>query len=131
MIDERNMLDKIAGLEELARKRVLDKPTNSPCYMRYVTQLNERTAFKHMIADAPKIEEWILCNERLPEDPEVMVLVQVSGRPRSNIELVDALEMGVYDPEEGWILEMYPEYEDAHPVAWMPLPEPYKEKDRG
>ena len=43
--------------EELARRRVIDCPSNSPCYMRYVTQLNERTAFKEMLFDAPTIIE--------------------------------------------------------------------------
>ena len=43
--------------EELARQRVIDTPTNSPCYMRYVAQLNERTAFKEMLFDAPTIIE--------------------------------------------------------------------------
>lgn len=41
--------------EELARQRVIDTPTNSPCYLRYVAQLNERTAFKEMLYDAPTI----------------------------------------------------------------------------
>ena len=43
--------------EELARQRVIDTPINGPCYMRYVTQLNERTAFKEMLYDAPTIIE--------------------------------------------------------------------------
>lgn len=43
--------------EELARQRVIDTPTNSPCYMRYVAQLNERTTFKEMLYDAPTIIE--------------------------------------------------------------------------
>lgn len=42
--------------EKLARQRVIDSPT-SPCYMRYVAQLNERTAFKEMLFDAPTIIE--------------------------------------------------------------------------
>ena len=43
--------------EELARQRVIDTPSNSPCYMRYVAQLNERTSFKEMLYDAPTIIE--------------------------------------------------------------------------
>ena len=62
------MLEK----EELARQRVLDTPTHSPAYLRYVAQLNERTALKHEIADAPTVEakevvhgEWFLLDECL------------------------------------------------------------------
>lgn len=51
---EKNKLYKmVAEKEETARKWTLDTPTNSPAYMRYVAQLNERTAFKHMVADIP------------------------------------------------------------------------------
>lgn len=56
LISKGSIYKKIAEREDLARKRVLDTPTNSPCYMRYVAQLNERTALKHMIADEPTIE---------------------------------------------------------------------------
>lgn len=37
--------------------------------------------------------EWIPVEEALPENPDVMVLVQVSGWPAKNIELVDACEL--------------------------------------
>jgi len=47
----------MSELEELARQRVIDTPSNSPCYMRYVAQLNERTSFKEMLYDAPTIIE--------------------------------------------------------------------------
>ena len=72
--------------------------------------------------------EWIPVEEALPDNPDVMVLVQVSGWPVKNIELIDACELAQYDPEEGWILEMWPEWGDAHPVAWMPLPEMHNVK---
>ena len=68
---------------------------------------------------------WIPVEERLPEDEEALVLIQVSGKPTNNITLEDALMMASYNVDDGWILEMYPEWEGAHPVAWMPLPEPY------
>lgn len=53
LINRGNLLEEVQRLEELARNRVLDTPTSSPCYMRYVAQMNERTAMKHLIADAP------------------------------------------------------------------------------
>lgn len=71
---------------------------------------------------------WIPVTERLPEDEEdeeALVLIQVSGKPTNNITLEDALMMASYNVDDGWILEMYPEWEGARPVAWMPLPEPY------
>lgn len=52
-IEKAKLYKEIAELEELARKSVLDTPTNSPDYSRYYAQLNERTALKHKIADYP------------------------------------------------------------------------------
>ena len=53
LISRSAIYNKIAELEELARSRVLDTPTNSPCYQRYIAQLHERTALKHLIANEP------------------------------------------------------------------------------
>ena len=66
LISRKYLYDKMSEKEELARQRVLDTPTPSPAYLRYVAQFNERTALKHDIADAPTVEavpvvhgEWI------------------------------------------------------------------------
>lgn len=74
-----------------------------------------------------KKHRWIPVEERLPEDPEEFVLVQVSGKPCPNIILEDALMLAVYG-DEGWLLEEYPEWKGMHTIAWMPLPEPYREE---
>ena len=50
-IDKSALYGKIAQLEEIARNRYLETPSNSPCYSRYMAQLIERTDFKHIIAD--------------------------------------------------------------------------------
>lgn len=74
-----------------------------------------------------KVPEWIPVSERLPE-PEKMVLLIVSGKVK-NISFVDAYELGEFDTDEGWILEMWPEWKDPKVTHWMPLPElPEEEK---
>ena len=50
-IDKSALYEEISQLEELARDRYLETPSNSPCSSRYMAQLNERTSFKHIIAD--------------------------------------------------------------------------------
>ncbi len=55
--DFQKMYADITEKEELARQRVIDTPSNSPCYMAYMAQLNERTAFKEMLFDALTIIE--------------------------------------------------------------------------
>ena len=41
-IDADKLLEQVNSLEQLARKRVYDTPTNSPAYERYATQYQER-----------------------------------------------------------------------------------------
>lgn len=64
LIDADALYAKLQEYEELARKRVWDTastipfPTNlNPSYTRYLAQLDERTALKHMVADAPTVEQ--------------------------------------------------------------------------
>lgn len=64
LIDANALYAKLQEHEELARKRVWDTastlpfPNNlNPAYTRYLAQLDERTALKHMVADAPTIAQ--------------------------------------------------------------------------
>lgn len=41
-IDVDRVIEQVVSLEQVARKRVCDTPTNSPAYERYKTQLLER-----------------------------------------------------------------------------------------
>lgn len=62
LIDANELYERIAEKEELARQRLVDTPSRlpngsfNPYATRYATQLDERTTFKFMIADAPTIE---------------------------------------------------------------------------
>jgi hypothetical protein len=107
---------------------VIDKKTLELLY----GALCKLMRFEDAGMDPSEVEErsryrWIPIDERLPEAEE-LVLIQVSGRPAKHIRLYNALMMAEYDPSEGWCLEMYPEWPDAKPVAWMPLPELYGEE---
>ena len=59
----------------------------------------------------------------LPESGD-SVLVTVSGHFGGMI-FQDALELAVYDPVVGWIVDGYPEWEEPEVKAWMHLPEAY------
>ena len=75
------------------------------------------------------MSEWISVKDRLPEDfGEVLVIV--SGNPCENITLDGAYEIAEYDPVEGWILEMWPEWESAVVTHWMPFPDPPEEEQK-
>ena len=74
--------------------------------------------------------EWISVKDRLPDDPHDFVLAAANGAYK-NIRLVNAVMMAEYSQEEGWILEMYPEYREAEVTHWMPLPQlPEEEKEK-
>lgn len=55
-IDKSALYEKIAQLEKLARNRYLETPSSSLCHSMYMTQVNERTALKHIIADFPSAD---------------------------------------------------------------------------
>lgn len=76
----------------------------------------------YLIANGVTVQEWISAKDRLPENDDI-VMVIASGKV-GNITLVNALELGTYSIDEGWILEMWPEWEDPKVTYWMPLPQP-------
>ena len=67
---------------------------------------------------------WIPVTERLPGNDN-FVLVIVCGKAGC-ITLENATELAQFSMDEGWILEMWPEWEDPKVTHWMPLPEPPK-----
>ena len=75
------------------------------------------------------VGKWISVKDRLP-DCMGEVLVIVSGKPHENITLDGAYEIAEYDPVEGWILEMWPEWCSGVVTHWMPLPEPPEEEKK-
>ena len=70
---------------------------------------------------AERIErmQWIPVAERLPEDDD-LVLIVASGKPRKNIELVNAVELASFC-SDGWCLETWPDWTGAIVTHWMPL----------
>lgn len=55
-INKSDLYNEISKLEKLARDRYLDTPIESPVFVRYQSQLNERTNLKHLIADFPAVD---------------------------------------------------------------------------
>lgn len=79
-----------------------------------------------MITNMPSArpeQRWILCSERVPEEDE-QVLVYLYDSPY--IAWIDS--NGEWNTEE-FTLDKEKEREDE-PIAWMPLPEPYREERR-
>ena len=86
------------------------------------------TALRQQDVTDKDVGKWISVKDRLP-DYMGEVLVIVSGKPHENITLDGAYEIAEYDPVEGWILEMWPEWCSGVVTHWMPLPEPPEEDE--
>ena len=76
-------------------------------------------------ADECFIGKWIPVSERLPEREYENYLVSTSE---------GEVDIGAYDSTKGWSLcdvngIYFPQYKGIEIVAWMPLPEAYKESD--
>ena len=122
-----NVLEKI--LEEIDKKAdYYETDEQGREHVRMVNMVDvEEIIRSHMNHSGDDTErgDWIPVEERLPEDCEEIVLVQVSGKPADNILFDNAFELALYKKEEGWILDNYPEWENPEVIAWQPLPEPY------
>lgn len=70
-ISRSELYKKVCEAEKLAQERVFDTRSDSPfpsklnpAYIRYSAQLDERTQFKHMIADARSVQpEIVQCKD--------------------------------------------------------------------
>ena len=97
-------------------------------WRRWSAILAERTAFKNDVYDAPTIEpepRWIPCSERLPEDDTLMLVNYIDNRP----EAMD-IWIGWHEMENVWYIDgkAHSKEYGNEVIAWMPLPETYKEK---
>lgn len=96
----------------------------------FVDILDFNVDIQNMIENLYRTNGWTPVDEGLPPHSDDLLLIQCSGKPRTNITLHHALCLASYT-EEGWILEMYPEWDGAEIVAWQQLPECYKsEKEK-
>lgn len=98
---------------------------NNPVWRWFPNNAAMMQLADYLISNGVTVQEWISVDDRLP-DQSGNVLVIVSGNPQKNITLDCAYELAEYDPYDGWIMEMWPEWEDAVVTHWMPIPEPPK-----
>ena len=67
--------------------------------------------------------EWVSVENVLPPEHEPVLCI-VSGKPKANITLEEAYQLGSWNKADGWIIDEYSEWEDADVSWWRKLPEP-------
>lgn len=72
--------------------------------------------------------EWVSVENAMPAEHK-SVLCIVSGKPKPNITLEEAYQLGSWNKADGWIIDEYLDWEDADVSWWMPLPERPKEDE--
>lgn len=78
------------------------------------------------VEDMPTLtlpNEWVSVEERLPPEHEPVLCI-VNGKPKPNITLEEAYQLGSWNKADGWIIDEYLDWEDAVVLWWMPIPEP-------
>lgn len=112
MIDEKKLVKEICNTACIVPKFETDELLNA-----YLLGLNaKQICVMDLIANQPKVNEWIPVEERMPEQSLNSVIGWDAYRERCCF-------VQYYMNE--WILG---NHESVKIVAWMPLPEPYKKE---
>ena len=67
--------------------------------------------------------EWVSVEDAMPPEHEPVLCI-VDGKPKPNITLEDAYQIGSWNKADGWIIDEDLDWEDADVSWWMPLPAP-------
>lgn len=67
--------------------------------------------------------EWVRVEDAMPPEHEPVLCI-VDGKPKPNITLEDAYQIGSWNKADGWIIDEYLDWEDADVSWWMSLPAP-------
>lgn len=85
-----------------------------------------------IVEDQPKVGEWIPCSERLPELHRVDMESEGEYYMISDSVIItdgERVSISEYEIDDGdcrgWLAHDFEEIEDV--IAWMPIPEPYRQ----
>ena len=67
--------------------------------------------------------EWVSVENALPPEHEPVLCI-VNGKPKPNITLEDAYQLGSWNKADGWIIDEWLDWEGANVTWWMKLPAP-------
>ena len=111
------------ALQELCNMKIQDTWNNGTAPVSWAHAYAD---FKDDIDSIPTLtppNEWVSVENALPPEHE-SVLCIVSGKPKSNITLEDAYQLGSWNKADGWIIDEWLDWEGANVTWWMKLPAP-------
>lgn len=91
-----------------------------------IDPLSYEVGYSHGQSERPQ-GEWIPVSERLPKEEEKTYWVCTDTEYQCECRWTNN-RFGIGVAEWGWSIFDTPQY--TKPIAWMPLPEPYKESDK-
>jgi len=115
----------------IKREDAIDELRHLITYKRYqrgkfVYLLDKIEVFK-AINSLPSAEsEWIPCSERLPKEEEKTYWVCTDTEYQCECRWTNN-RFGISEGEWGWSIFDTPQY--SKPIAWRPLPMPYREEN--
>lgn len=120
MIDEKGLMDKVKRWKRKVDKECCVNPDYLTGY------LSALSVVEGMIAEEPKIGQWISCSERLPKcNGRYMVWKSnYYGGERSEVTICYFDGQNTWHDADG--VDFARILNESDVIAWMPLPEPYK-----
>ena len=117
MIDEKKLIEDIHEYF----KRHIDNIYCKDADGATTVILNFNADIHRIVENQPKVGEWILCSERLPGKYELCLITQKIGTQK--VRKVALRLLGEWKINGRKI-------KDEAVIAWMPLPEPYREEKK-
>lgn len=121
MIDEKKLIEELNKLPIKTTSKWVETSVNSEVFKEIVTgKYIDKNAVLGTINKQPKVGEWIPCSERLPEKFEDVLVITDNDIQRV-WNLTESYGQLLWEDEYGY----WSPFENV--VAWMPLPQPFRE----
>ena len=134
MVDEKKLIEEIGeytiSVYGCDINDIIAFQTNNESKSAYIVQgICEAIDF---IEEQPKVGEWIPCSERVPELHRVDMESEGEYYMISDSVIItdgERVSISEYEIDDGdcrgWLAHDFEEIEDV--IAWMPIPEPYRQ----
>ncbi len=127
MIDEKKLIEALYS-RKLSHENDFEKFSDSvEAQLAIARVIDELDHVVEIVKAQPKVDEWILCSERLPEDgEEVQVWFEYFRYGEYNCLYQTHGISWAWDGEWSGFVNGSSGWYKLRIIAWQPLPEPYR-----